>query len=144
MCLSGIVLEIPKCITSKQSKIISPCRVPLRKLTVPQLITKICIFKIKNCTKTFKEALCLFLARLIKSTQFRIFLKISFNGKLPLTPSCFQWYVSFNFTNKIIHASHLCAIHATYPAHLILLYLIMRLISGDQYRPRSPSSCNLL
>jgi hypothetical protein len=44
---------------------------------------------------------------------------------------------------RIMHIPRLSPIHATCPAHLIL-YLVSRIIFGDEYRSLSFSLCNLL
>ena len=48
------------------------------------------------------------------------------------------------FPTKIFYTSLISPIHATCPAHLILLYLITRTIFGEQYRSLSSSLCSYL
>ena len=53
---------------------------------------------------------------------------------------------SFNHVSPPRPCSHLYSspIRATYPAHPILLYLITRIIFGEEYRSLSSSLCSLL
>jgi len=48
------------------------------------------------------------------------------------------------FPTKILYTSLFFHIHSTYPAHLILLSFIARIIFGEQYRSLNSSLCNLL
>ena len=48
------------------------------------------------------------------------------------------------FPTKIFYTSLISPIHATCPAHLILLYLITRTPFCEQYRPFSCSLCDFL
>ena len=63
------------------------------------------------------------------------FLKIHLNIFLPSTPGLFP----SGFPTKIVYATGLSLIHATFPVHLILLDLITRIIFGEVYRSLSPS-----
>jgi hypothetical protein len=51
---------------------------------------------------------------------------------------------SSGFFTKALCATHLSPIHATYPAHLIILDLIIRIIFGEEYRSLSFPLCSLL
>ena len=71
---------------------------------------------------------------------FNVRLNIIFSSK-PTVSS--MWAVSFGFLNQI----RVCIsvpLHATCPAHLILLGLFTWLMSGADYKPRSCSLCTLL
>jgi hypothetical protein len=69
------------------------------------------------------------------------FLKIHFNVILLDLPSSL---FPSGFPTQIFYAPLLSLIHATYPAHLILLYLITHIIFGYEYRSLSSLLCSLL
>ena len=63
------------------------------------------------------------------------FLKIHFNNIFPLT---------LGLPNGVCSSSLLSPICATYPAHLIILDLIIRIIFGEEYRSFNSSLCSLV
>ena len=62
------------------------------------------------------------------------FLNIHINIILPSTPGSFKWYLSFRFPIKTLYTPLLFPVRSTCPAHLILLYFIIRIIMGGEYR----------
>jgi len=70
------------------------------------------------------------------------FLKIHLNIILPSMPGCSIRSPSLRLPTKPLHRHRLSTIHATFPAHLILLDFITRTIFGEQYRSLSSSLCS--
>jgi hypothetical protein len=48
------------------------------------------------------------------------------------------------FPTKTLHACLFATTRATYAAHLTVLYLIILMVCGEQYKPRSSSLCIFL
>ena len=61
-------------------------------------------------------------------------LKIHLNIILPSMPGSYKWSLFLRFPTKTLYTHFLTLIHATCPAHLILLDLITQIIFGEQYR----------
>ena len=68
-------------------------------------------------------------------------LKIYFNINLTSTPGLPCGLLPSVFPTKALYTSLLCPMCATYPTHLILLYLISRKTFGEEYRSLSSSVC---
>ena len=62
----------------------------------------------------------------------------------PSTPRSHQWSPSLRFPHQVPIHPLSSPIHATCPAHLILLDFITRTVLGEDYKSFSSSLCNLL
>jgi hypothetical protein len=62
-------------------------------------------------------------------------LKIHFNIVLPSTPRSSSGLFPSGLPTKTLYAPYLPHIRATSSVHLILLYLITRIIFGGEYKP---------
>jgi len=124
------------------------CRVLLEQLTVLQLVNKFPAF---HGTRRFITALTsvrhlsLSWASPIQSTyphptSWRYILILSTYLRLGLPSGL----LPSGFPTKALYTPLSSPIHATCPAHLILLHFITRTILGEQYKSFSSSLCNLL
>ena len=122
--------------------------VHLEKLTCSQLVKKFPAF---YGTRTFitvftsTRHLPLFWARSIQSmrhhpSSWRSNLTVSFHLRVVFLGGLFP----SGFPNKILQASLLSPIRATYIAHFILVNLITRIVIGKEYRSFRSSLCNFL
>ena len=82
--------------------------------------------------------------RSIQSLPPSHFLKIRFNITVPSTPRSSKVVFPSAFPTKALYTALLSPIRATSPVHLILLTLITRTTSGEEYRSLSSSLCNFL
>ena len=124
------------------------CRVLLEKLTGLQLVKKFPAF---HETRRFITAitsvrqLSLSWASPVQSiyphpTSWRSILILSTHLRLGLPSGL----LPSGFPTKTLYTSHSSPIRATYPAHVILLDFITRIILGEQYKSFSSSLCSLL
>ena len=124
------------------------CRVLLEKLTGLQLVKKFPAF---HGTRRFITALtsvrtCLYPGPAQSSpytphpTSWRSVLILSTHLRLGLPSGLFP----SGFPTKTLYTPLSSPIHATCPAHLILLDFITRTILGEEYKSFSSSLCNLL
>ena len=145
-CLYCTVILYPLCsVFCRTYILLTPwCRVLLEKLTGLQLVKKFPAF---HGTRRFITALTsvrhpsLSWASPIQSiyphpTSWRSILILSTHLRLGLLPS--------SFPSKTLYNPLSSPIHATCPAHLILLDFITRTILGEEYKSFSSSLCNLL
>jgi len=72
------------------------------------------------------------------------FLEIYFNITLPSTPRSPKFSVPFSFPDKNLVCTSYIPLRTTFPAYLILLDMLNRIILGEEYRSLSSSLCNFL
>ena len=115
----------------------------LEKLTTSQLVRKFPTFYgTRRFITTFTSARHLSLSwatSILPCLPFQ-FLKFHHNSILPSIPGVFQ---DISYCTKNMYACRLSPIHATCPAHLILLNFITWTILGVEYRSLS-YSCSFL
>jgi len=72
------------------------------------------------------------------------FPKIYSTITLPSMPTSYKWSFSYRFSTKILYAFLISPIHATCPAHPILLHLIVLIMFGEAFKLWSSLLCSLL
>jgi hypothetical protein len=114
------------------------------KPTGPQLVEKFPVFyEVRRfiTAVTTSRHLSLSWDRSIQSMPSRPTSRSSiYTTLLPSKPGSSKWSPSFRFPTKTLHASLLCSILATCPAHLSSLDLIARIIFGEKYSALSSFS----
>ena len=120
---------------------ITPCRVLLGNLTVLQPVTKFpTIYSIRRFI-TILTRICLSALSSAIPIQSKSFQTISLISVLilPSHPclSLPSGLFLLNFPTKTLHASLLSQTRVTCPAHLVLLYLVTGITSGEEYKPWS-------
>jgi hypothetical protein len=129
----------PKSLFSRPKRWLKPLLIPLRrviiqKLTVPQLVKKFPVF---YETQTFTSVFSPPHVPVVRHTTpvhtcATDFYKIHLNIIFPSTPGSSKWYLSFGLPSQTLYEPLFSPTRATWPAHLIFLDFITRILFCEQ------------